>query len=196
MPSTRLYGPSIATPLPATPLSLNVQAGSGIVPLPATLVANTVTTEQMVLNPAQPTLPLLVQIPSGTELEQRSFGLEITGFIKTTGTANVTVKVYSGTSATPGSNTLLVSSGAIAQNSATAPFRVKGDMIFDSVSGKLTGSIGFLINNTLVAATAISNVVTGINYKNNPVASFGLSATFSAGFAGNAITVQDLCVTF
>ena len=34
------------------------------------------------------------------------------------------------------------------------------------------------------------------SYKNNPVASFGLSATFSAGFLGNAITVQDLCISF
>jgi hypothetical protein len=196
MPSTRLYGPSIATPLPATPLSLNVQAGSGVVPLPATLTANTVTTEQMVLNPAQPTLPLLVQIPSGTELEQRKFIVQATGFIKTAGTANVTLKLYSGTSATPGSNMLLASSGAVAQNSASAPYWIEGNFVFDSVSGKLTGTVGFSINNTLVASVAVSNVVTGINYKNNPVASFGVSGTFSAGFVGNALVVQDLCVAF
>jgi hypothetical protein len=196
MPSTRLYGPSIATPSPATPTSINVQAGSGVVPLPATLTVGTSTAEAMVPNPATPTLPLLAQIPSGTELEQRKFTVQCTGYIVTGGTTNVTLKLYAGTSATPGSNTLLGSSSTVAQNSAKAPFWVSADLIFDSVSGKLGGSVSFMINNTLVAATAISNVITGLSYKNNPVISFGLSLTASAGFATNEIVVQDLCVSF
>lgn len=196
MPSTRIYGPSIATPSPATPTAINVQAGSGIVPLPAALVTGTSTSEAMVPNPATPTKPLLVQIPAGTELEQKQFQIKASGYITTGGTTNVTIKLYSGTSLTPGSNTLLGSSGAIAQNSASAPWFLSGDLIFDSVSGKLTGTIQFFVNGTLVASVAVSNTITGISYNNNPVASFGLSFTCSAGFAANKINVAEHCIAF
>jgi hypothetical protein len=138
----------------------------------------------------------LVQIPSGTELEQRKFSLQTSGYIVTGGTTNVTLKLYSGTSATPGSNTLLGSSSTVAQNSAKAPFWIQADLIFDSVSGKLTGKVEFFINNTLVAAVAVSNVIAGVSSANNPVASFGLSFTCSAGFATNKIVVQDHCIAF
>lgn len=196
MPTTRVYGPSIATPSPATPTSINVQAGKGIVPLPASLTTGTSTAEAMIPNPSTPTLPLLVQVPSGSELEQRRFQLQFSGYIKTGGTTNVTLKLYSGTSATPGSNTALGTSGAIAQNSATAPFWAIADLIFDSVSGKLTGTTTYNINNNAVASVAVTNIVTAVNVANNPVLSFGLSITDSAGFSTNQIVVQEACIAF
>jgi hypothetical protein len=196
MASNRLYGPSIATPSPATPTSLNVQAGSGVIPLPAPLVTGTSTAEAMVPNPATPTLPILAQIPSDSPLAGKCFDLQISGYIVGGGTTNVTVKVYSGTSATPGSNTLLGSSGAVAQNSATAPFFAQAKLIYDLVSGKLAGTITFMINNTVVASVAISNVITGLLNTANPIASFGVSVTFSAGFATNKIVVQEIAINF
>lgn len=197
MASTRLYGPSIAFTDPAAPPALNAQVGTGIVPLPATLVTGTSTAEAMVDNPASAGNPLLVQVPSKSPLEGKPFHLEFSGYIKTGGTTNVTAKLYSGTSNTPGSNTLLGSSGTVAQNTATAPFRAYADLIFDSVSGKLTGTVAFLINNTVVAAVAVSNVITGLNNATgNPVASFGLSFTCSGGFAANEIVVDEAAINF
>lgn len=196
MASTRLYGPSIATPSPASPTPINVQAGTGIIPLPATLTTGTSTAEAMVPNPATPTKPLLVQVPSSSKVGKKPFTLEISGYIITGGTTNVTLKAYAGTSITPGSNTLLGSSGAIAQNTASAPFFVEAKLIYDSTTGKMGGKIEFLVNNTLVVAVAISNVLTGLSDTSNPIVSFGLSITNSAGFATNEIYVAELAVNF
>jgi hypothetical protein len=197
MPSTRLYGPSIATPSPASGVpAINVQAQTGVIPLPAVLAAGTSTTEAMIPNPATPTLPLLVQIPSNSELEQRVWEFEESGYIVTGGTTNVTLKLYSGTSSTPGSNTLLGSSGTVAQNTAKAPYWIAAKAVYDSVSGKVGGSVSFMINNTLVATVAFSSALSAILDTNNPVLSLGVSATFSAGFSTNAVHVQDHCIKF
>lgn len=199
MPSTRLYGPSIATPSPASGVpAINVQAATGIIPLPATLTTGTSTAEALVPNPATPTKPLLVQVPASSGLEQRVFELEGTGYIVTGGTTNVTLKTYAalGASALTTSSTALGSSGAVAQNSAKAPFWISAKLIYDSVSGKLTGTIGYLINNTLVATAAVGAVLTGITDIANPVLSFGFSLTCSGGFAANEIVVQDWCIKF
>jgi hypothetical protein len=197
MPSTRLYGPSIATPSPASGVpAINVQAAKGVVPLPATLTTGTSTAEAMVPNPATPTLPLLVQVPSNSSLEQRVWEFESSGYIVTGGTTNVTLKLYSGTSLTPGSNTLMGSSGTVAQNSAKAPYWVHAKAVYDSVSGKIGGSVDFMINNTMVAAVAFSSALSAILDTNNPVLSLGISITCSGGFSTNAINVQDLCIKF
>jgi hypothetical protein len=199
MPSTRLYGPSIATPSPASGVpAINVQAQTGIIPLPATLTTGTSTAEALVPNPATPTKPLLVQVPSNSNLEQRVWEFECTGYIVTGGTTNVTLKTYAalGTATLSTSSTLLGSSGAIAQNSAKAPFWAHAKLIFDSVSGKLTGTIDYLINNTVVASAAVGTVLTGISDTANPVLSLGLSITCSAGFATNEIIVQEMCIKF
>jgi hypothetical protein len=197
MPSTRLYGPSIATPSPASGVpAINVQAQTGVIPLPATLTTGTSTAEAMVPNPATPTKALLVQVPSNSNLEQRAFELEITGYIITGGTTNITLKVYGSiTSTVTTSSTLLGSSGAVAQNNVKAPFWAHAKLIFDSISGKLNGTIDFLINNTVVASVAIT-AVTGVSDTANPVLSLGMSITASAGFATNEIIVQDLCIKF
>lgn len=195
MASTKLYGPSIPFADPAVPPAQNVQVTNNA-PLPASLITGTSTAEAMVNNPATAGKPLLVQIPSKSPLGGKTFRLEFSGHITTGGTTNVTLKLYSGTSETPGSNTLLGSSSTIAQNSASAPFRAYADLIFDQTSGKLTGTVSFLVNNTLVATVAVSNVVTGVSNLVSPVASFGLSFTCSAGFTTNAIVVDAAEIQF
>jgi hypothetical protein len=199
MPSTRLYGPSIATPSPASGVpAINVQAQSGVIPLPATLTTGTSTAEALIPNPATPTKPLLVQVPASSGLEQRVWEFEGSGYIVTGGTTNVTLKTYAalGTATLSTSSTALGSSGAVAQNSAKAPFWIHGKAIYDSISGKLTGTIDYLINNTVVASAAFGAVLTGISDTANPVLSLGFSITCSAGFATNEIVVQDWCIKF
>jgi hypothetical protein len=199
MSSNRQYGPSGAPTI--TPnLAINTVAASVSSPvLPAQLVGNT-TSEQVVQNPAITTtatpVALVVQIPSKSEMEQLPFEIQASGYIATGANATVTAKLYSGTSTTPGSNTLLGSSGAVTQNTAKAPFWAHAKLIFDSVSGKLGGTVDFLINNTVVASVAISNVVTGISDTANPVASFCISFTFSAANASNLVNVQEFAINF
>lgn len=201
MPSLRQYGPSIATPSPASGVpALNVQAATGIVPLPATLTTGTSTAETLIPNPATPTKPLLVQIPASSNLEQRVWEFEGSGYMISGGTTNVTLKTYAalGTATLSTSSTALGSSGAVAMptSGGKSPFWIHGKAIYDSISGKLTGTIDYLINNTVVASAAFGAVLTGISDTANPVLSLGFSITFSAGFATNEIIVQDWCIKF
>jgi hypothetical protein len=106
------------------------------------------------------------------------------------------LKVYSGNSATIGSNTLLASSGAITQNTATASFWAHLILMFDSVSGALVGKAEFYVNKTLVAAVTLSNFPTGFLNAGNPSANpptvanlpqFSATIT-SSGATGSALT--------
>jgi hypothetical protein len=197
MSTNRNYGPAGA---PGAPSSVINAALTNASPVPATLAGNT-TAEQVVLNPALSTtaspVALVVSIPAGAILDKKVFDLVISGAIAAGAAGNVTMKVYSGTSTTPGSDTLLANSGAIAYAGAGgAPFFARLKLIYDSVSGKLGGTVAFLINNTVVAEVAISNVVTGITNTANPILSFAVSFTFSVANAANLVTVTALDVNF
>jgi hypothetical protein len=179
----------------ATQSALNTQAS--IAPeLPAQLSVVSAT-ETVVPSPNNATVPLQATLNPNTANEQNVLTLAASGYIKTLNTTNVTVKVYSGTSLTVGSDTLLGSSGAIAVNTATCPWMLLAHLVYDSVSGKLQGSIKFWLNNTFVAEVAISNTLTGIsNLTALAVASFVLSFTSSAAAGGSAslLNVQHFSV--
>ena len=113
---------------------------------------------------------------------------------------NVTIKLYEGSSETIGSNTLLGSSGAIAQASLTESFWVHARLIFDSVSGILAGDIEFYVNKTKVASVTLSNFPTGFLNQGNPSANpptvavlptFTLTFT-SSGAAGGTLTTVNI----
>lgn len=199
MPSTRLYGPSGA-PGAAGLLGQNVAgATAGVLPALQTI---TVSTETVILNPAlaSATQALVLSVPPGGQLEQRQFTIQASGYLNNGASSTVTLKLYSGSSTTVGSDTLLNSSGAIsAFGPAKAPWAMTGWFIYDSVSGKLNGTVKWIVNNSLVAEAAVSNVVSGISNTNTsglPILNFVLSATFGTANAGNQINVQDFCVSF
>ena len=176
--------------------------------LPAVLLANT-TVEQIVLSSVAtplpvaggtvPTfLPLTLTIPSGSVLEQQEWSGSASGFTTIGAAMNLTAKLYSGTSATPGSNTLLATSGAVAIAGASSfPFLISIEKaIYDSVSGKLNGVVEMLIGGTLVARALFSTVVTGINNANNPVLNLCVSFTFSVANVANKVNVQTFEIDF
>ncbi len=174
----------------------NVQA-SNPAPLPATL-AVTSATETIVPSALSSLVPLGVAVRPDTNLEQRPFDVWASGIIKTLNTTNVTIKLYSGTSLTVASNTLLGSSGAIAQNTATASWNVHAEVQFDSVTGTLVGKVAFYVNKTVVAAVTLSNFPTGFLNVGNPNANpptvsnlpqFLLSLTSSAADGTHATTM-------
>lgn len=185
----RPNGPTLPAASSTNQTALNTQAAQAG-PLPAQLVL-TSSTETVVPHPTNAAIPLIVQLPPDTANEQSLLVLEASGYIKTTSSTNITVKVYSGTSLTVGSDTQLGTSGAIAQNSATAPFVALLYLVYDSVSGKLHGWFKFLVNNNLVAEGALSNVVTGINNATIAgVANFLLSFTSSGAAGGTPTTIN------
>ena len=198
MPSNRLYGPSGA---PGTAGLLAPQtAGATAGVLPATQTVLT-TAETVILNPAlnSSTQALVLNVPPGGPLEQRPFDVVASGYLNIGTSSTVAIKLYSGTSTTVGSDTLLGSSGAITAFAGKAPWYTKATLIYDSVSGKLQGTIKFMVNNILVAETAVSNVVTGLNNAGGvggaPVANFVLSVTFATA-GTQIISVQDFAVNF
>lgn len=182
----RPNGPTSIAANSAAQSGLNVQASlAGL--FPATLVL-TSTTETIMPHPQNAAIAFALPLSPNEGNEQIAWDLEVSGYIITTNTTNVTVKVYSGTSLTVGSDTQLATSGAIAQNTASAPFEMHLHCVYDSVSGKMGGYFEGFINNTLVAKAALSNVITGIKDSNNPVATFLISFTSSAAAGGNATT--------
>jgi hypothetical protein len=170
--------PSSANYTPSVPLPVKQAIGG--------------TTETQILNPNNTSVPLFVTIPANSILDGKPWSGKIAGVIASLGAAaTVTLKLYSGNSATIGNNTALASSGAVNQATATSPFIVSiEDAIYDSTSGKLNGIAEMLVNNTIVARAAFSNVVTGISGSNNPVLTLSLTATISVFNAGNYVQVN------
>jgi hypothetical protein len=195
MASNRLYAANV--PQSTTGLVPANTYGGAVAALPATNTITTTTETVITAGPNQTNAQVLVlQIPPGGPLEQRPFDVVASGEITTGASSTVNVKLYSGVSATVASNTLLGASGAITAFSGKTSWYAKATLIYDSISGKMSGTIKFLVNNVLVAETAISNIITGISNANNPVASFVLSVTFGTANAGNIIVVQDFAVNF
>jgi hypothetical protein len=166
---------------------LNVQAGNAA-PIPATLTLTGVAAG-VVVNPQNPASALVCQLSSNQGNEASSFDLWASGYVTTTSTTNIVGKLASGTSTTDGTNTALGSSSASACNSASAPWRVHAELIYDSVSGKLNGTVEWLINNILTAKAVVATVVTGLKDNNSPVANFVLSFSSSAAAGGTPTTV-------
>lgn len=204
--SDRPWSPVVAngTTTASSQSGLNTVA-LAIGPLPATLNL-TSSTETLVPNPGLATIPLSIAVHPDEAYEQCVFDLFASGIATTGTTTNLTFKLYSGLTITSGN--LLGSSGAIAQNGTTsarvtAAWFVAGQLIYDSVSGTLAGTIKFYVNKTAVAAVTLSNFPTGFLNVGNPSANpptvsnlptFVLSVTSSgatsATNAGTFINVQ------
>lgn len=196
MSSNRLYGP-VGVPNIAATVPLNASGAAAAV-LPALQTILT-TAETTLVNPSLPTTPLLVSIPPQSPLEGRIFEIVASGYLNLGTSSTATLKLYSGTSLTPGSNTSLGSSGAISAFSGKAPWYVIARLVFDSVSGKLQGTIKFMVNNTLVAEVAVANVVTGLNNAGGvngaPVANFVLTVTFASA-GTQTINVAEFAINY
>ena len=193
--SQRPYGPSSGIPsgLNATTEN-NVTVNNSA--LPATIGGTAAgTTETVVPNGATSSVALVAAIPGKSGLEQIPFKIQASGYCKVNATTTTfTIKLYSGTSLTVASNTLLKSSGAITPNETSFPWFLEGTAIYDSNSGRMGGIITFCIDNQLVATAAFANVVASISDSNNPVLSFALTGTFSASNAANLLSVQAFSV--
>lgn len=192
--SQRLYGPSNGQPSGLNSISLNT-IESNTSPFPSSVVGS-VTTEQVVPNAAlTPSTALTATLPSSSGLEQIPFKIQASGRCTVNATSTtVTIKLYSGTSMTVASDTLLKTSGAITPTDTSFPWFLEGNGIYDSTSGKFHGSVKLLVDNQLVSETAFANAVSSVKDSNNPVLSLLLSATFSAANAANQFYVQSFTI--
>jgi hypothetical protein len=192
--SDRPNGPQILAAASTAQTALNLSAALAA-PLPAVQLL-TATTATVILNPQNTALALICPLSPNEGNEGTCFDLWASGMITTTNTTNITGKLESGTNIADASNTNLGSSSAIACNTISCNWRVHAELLYDSTSGKLTGTFEWLINNTLTAKAVLATVVTGLKDTNSPVANFVLSFTSSAATVPlpTTITVKKFSV--
>jgi len=179
----------------ANQTAINVAAAlAGPLPALQSLIS---TAETLILSPENLAVALSIAMPLNTQTEQTPFTLSASGYIKTTASGTITIDLYEGLVIASGN--LLKSSGAVTQNSATAAWWLIADLIYDSVSGVLAGTVGFYINKTLVATATLANFVGGFLNQGNPSANpptvavlptFCLSVTSSGAASGTPTTVN------
>lgn len=199
--SDRPYGPNnggaaVVNQVPINQQSTTTVLANGPLPVLQSLVG---TAETQIMTYAGSAIPLSIASPPDTQIEQTPFDVWISGYAKTTASGSLTFKVYEGNSATIGSNSLLGSSGAITQNTATAAWWAHLVLIFDSVSGVLAGKIDFYVNKGIVASVTLSNFPTGFLNSGNPQANpptvanlptFTLTVASSGAGAGTPTSIN------
>jgi len=159
--SRRPYGPSPANVSGQNVFAQNVQATLNQGVLPA-LQSITVATEVVLTNPLNSAQLLGVPLPPKIGNEQIPIDVNWSGYIKTLASSNVTLKLYSGVSATVGSDTALATSGSVAVNTTSCPFFLHIKGIYDSVSGKFQGYYDGQLNATVISPTTLTAVPTGV----------------------------------
>lgn len=210
MASTRLYGPTLP-PGAAGSIAINTPgAGASPAALPVTQSISVAATDAMIETPGLTAVPLAVSIPPNSPLEGKPFDLSWSGVIENAQSSTFTLKLWglvAALSNTPASNTALGSSGAFSAFTGKTNWYVAARLIFDSISGKLTGKVEFFANNVLVAAVAVSTVITGINNvpvtsppattpTGVPVLNFGLSVASGTVTAANTLVLDDAGINF
>lgn len=186
----RPNGPVSGAASSATATSLNAQAAQAG-PLPATQTVAS-SAEAKILSPENLAVALTVALPPDTANEQTVLDLVVSGYIKTTATGTIALGLYAdGLATITAGNLLHKTASAVNQNTATAPFFFKAQLIYDSVSGKLQGRAGGMINNVLDPEIAFTNVPTGISNTGNPVATFSFTIT-SSGADGTHLTTINI----
>jgi hypothetical protein len=193
--SNRLYTAGDAAAAQPRRVAINVQ-GSNNAFIP-TLQSFTGTSETQFNIPSL-SIPLAVAIPPGGPCEQEQCTLIASGYIKTGQSSTVVLKLYAGDSATIGSNTQIGASTSVTVATATVPFLIKCDFVYDSVSGDLdilsfSAVVKGTVNTTIAGSPPYS---LSLSNTANPVLTFTLTATFGTGSAGtpNSINLKDFGV--
>jgi hypothetical protein len=188
----RPYGPTTGAAQSALMPALNAQANQ----LPVLPVTQSVitTAETVILNPLNAGSALTAIMDPNTSNEQTLIDIVASGYIKTTASGNIILGLYYGSSATVVSGNLLhKTASATTQNSTTAPFFLHGQVVYDSLSGKLQGKCGMEINNVIDPEIALTNVITGINNAAATAAGvlgFSLTITSSGAGSGTPTTIN------
>lgn len=134
----------------------------------------------------------ILYAPGSNKLRNKPFRIRAWGRVTGGETVNLTIKLYSGISATIGSNTSIATSGAVAVNSVSANFYLEAQMVWDSTSDKYQGVFRGWINGTAVAITINSSVT--VPASDPSVAEgtngFTCTGTFSSAHA-NTLAVLD-----
>lgn len=151
---------------------------------PAVVNAN-VSTAQVFPAPSNTAVAAILQGLGTSRLDGRQFIVRASGSVISNGNYNVTVTLYSGTSLTAASNTILKESTARNVNAATAGWFLEGRFSVDSKSGILAGTVALCINNLYDAHAVVTNTISSINVVTEPPFNMVVGMTFSSADAAN-----------
>lgn len=151
------------------------------------------TTATVILNASG--TPLQVGLSPQSNFDgARPFIVRLRGTAKGGTSATLLLKLYLGTSATVGSNTLIAAytvSGA-AIPAAGGNFDVSATLTWDSTSQQINGSYVGQTNNTPTTSAAVATAPTGI--ASQSAIQFVAVATFGAALATNEVTVSEFII--
>lgn len=160
-------------PLPTTPIQVN----------------NTgVTTSQIFATVTGGSVALVLPIPGSGRLESEDIEIFASGWATVGGvTPALNVTCFSGTSLTPGSNTILAALGSAqtVTTSASYDWALWLSLFCSSKTGKVQGSFVIEIDNTVSARAAISNQLTSQNPATEPFLNLVIGVTFTVANAAN-----------
>jgi hypothetical protein len=130
----------------------------------------------------------ILNMPANANVDSHSFRVRLIG--KATGGtgATLTLKFYLGTALT-GTNVAAFTVTGAAVPATGGNFSVYADLVWDSVSGTVTGFKGGQTNGTLTALAALN--ANGSNVASAAGLQFVASATFGAALATNSVTVEE-----
>ena len=176
---------------------------------PAAQVKANVATGQLFANAANPSVPAIINVPGSGRLEQKKFVVRASGTATTGATSTVAPTLYMAKSVpatpfTPGNWTILGAATGVSFATTTGAWWIEALLEFESVGGTMQGSFSSLILNTLGAAAAIPNLLTGLNGtsqtvtqgstvvpQTEPVFVIACGLTFGTANVGNIGTMGD-----
>jgi hypothetical protein len=126
----------------------------------------------------------------------KRFIVRASGRITTATATNVTLTLQSGTSLVSGNNATMKASTARACNTASCPWWLQAELIFDHTSGLLHGVAEFLVNNLYDAKAAITAVANITDASVDPLANMVAGVTFSANDPGNKAFIDEFVYGF
>jgi hypothetical protein len=158
-------------------------------PTTALQVNNTaITTAQIFPTVTGGSVALVLPIPGSGREESDSIEVFACGWATVGGvTPNLNVTMYSGTSLTPGSNTVLAVLGAAQTVTTSASYDwAIWVRLFGSIkTGKVQGSFQIEIDNTVSAVAALTNPLTAQNPGSEPFLNLVVGITFGVANAAN-----------
>lgn len=173
-------------------------------PLAAPVNAN-VTTAQIFAKNIDVTKACILTVHGTSVYEQKKLIVRASGLITTHAATNVTVTLYKGTTLVAGTNTVLKASTATAQDGSGGivkrPWWLEAALILTSTAdaaaagGALDGKCEFHINNTVVAAAAITELL-GVDGAGEPALNLCVGITFSVANVDNAATLSEFAAGF
>lgn len=159
--------------LPTTPVQVNNTA---------------ITTAQIFPTVTGGSLALVLPIPGSSRLESDPIEVVASGWATVGGTTpNLNVTLYSGTSLTPGSDTILgaLGSAQTVTTSASYDWIIRAILFGSTKTGKIQGSFTVEIDNTFTAWASFSNQLTSQSFITEPSLSLVVGITFGVANAAN-----------